>query len=398
LERTASLLPHHYWSGDPHIHIERRDERDEQRILDLLAAEDIRLGATLAYNDPAGRYVGRLESMDAPQLRGLGKRSVAQRDGCAILSGQEYRSGPYGHLILYLLDELVAGGQSYNADHWPPFGHVAAEARRAGGVAFHAHGGYAQEIYADVVHGDVDGVELLQFGVYRGIGLEDWYDMLNVGFRVPATGACDYPACRKLGDCLTYVWSEQRPGIDDWLRGMARGQSFFTSGPLLLLELDGKRPGSQIDKSSAGPHVMTARVRVRCEVTPVTHVQLIANGRVLRELEVPRAVGQGAWLELEQAIELDRSAWIAARAYSLSPLGTPDAESHANPVYVCVNGRAPYERSSLDRLVGAIDKQIAIHRKREFAERGKVLAYFEQARDILTRIRDAGGVTVGRRP
>jgi hypothetical protein len=398
LERTASLLPHHYWSGDPHIHIERRDERDEQRILDLLAAEDIRLGATLAYNDPAGRYVGRLESMDAPQLRGLGKRSVAQRDGCAILSGQEYRSGPYGHLILYLLDELVAGGQSYNADHWPPFGHVAAEARRAGGVAFHAHGGYAQEIYADVVHGDVDGVELLQFGVYRGIGLEDWYDMLNVGFRVPATGACDYPACRKLGDCLTYVWSERPPDIEDWLRGMARGRSFFTSGPLLLLEVDGERPGSQIDRSGAGPHTVTARVRVRCEVAPVTHVQVIAQGRVLRQLEVPRSAGQGAWLELEQTIELEQSAWIAARAYSLSPLGTPDAESHANPVYVCVNGRAPYERSSLDRLVGAIDKQIAIHRKREFAERGKVLAYFEQARDILTRIRDAGGVTVGRRP
>lgn len=398
LERTAPMLPHHYWSGDPHIHIERHDERDDQRILDLLAAEDIRFAATLAYNDPAGRYVGRLESLDAPQLRGLGARSVVQRDGSAILSGQEYRSGPYGHLLLYLLDELFARGQSYNADRWPPFGHVAAEARQAGGVAFHAHGGYAQEIYADVVHGDVDGVELLQFGVYRGIGLEDWYHMLNAGFRVPAIGACDYPACRKLGDCLTYVWSEQPLDMEGWLREMARGESFFTSGPLLLLEVDGKRPGSQIDRSGAGPHLVTARVRVRCEVAPVTHVQVIAQGRVLRQLEVPRSAGQGQWLDLEQAIELDQSAWIAARAYSLSPLGTPDAESHTNPVYVYINGRVPYEPSSLDRLVAAIDKQIAIHQKREFAEREKVLAYFEQARDILMRIRDAGGITVGRRP
>lgn len=398
LERTAPMLPHHYWSGDPHIHIERHDERDEQRILGLLAAEDIRFGATLAYNDPAGRYVGRLESLDAPQLRGLGKRSAVQRDGCAILSAQEYRSGHYGHLNLYLLDELVACGRSYNADHWPPFGRVAAEARQAGGVAVHAHGGYAQEIYADVVHGDVDAVELLQFGVYRGIGLEDWYHMLNAGFRVPACGACDYPACRKLGDCLTYVCSEQPPDMEGWLRGMARGESFFTSGPLLLLEVDGARPGSQIDRSGAGPHLVTARVRVRSEVAPVTHVQVIARGRVLRQLEVPRSAGQGAWLELEQTIELDQSAWIAARAYSLSPLGTPDAESHTNPVYVYINGRAPYEQSSLDRLAAAIDKQIAIHQKREFAERGKVLAYFEQARDILRRIRDSGGITVGRRP
>ncbi|MDG1893338.1 MAG: hypothetical protein P8J37_00360 [Fuerstiella sp.] len=55
------------------------------------------------------------------------------------------------------------------------------------------------------MQGNVDGVELLQFGVYRGIGLTHWYHMLNTGFRVPAMGACDYPACRKLGDCKTYV-------------------------------------------------------------------------------------------------------------------------------------------------------------------------------------------------
>lgn len=391
LEHTAPMLEHRYWSGDPHIHIERRDERDEQRILDLLAAEDIRFGTLLAYNDPAGRYAGFLTAMDSPQLRGLGRRSIASRGGYAILSGQEYRSGPYGHLNLYLLDELVAAGQSYNADHWPPFGHVAASARAAGGVAFYAHGGYAQEIYADVALGNIDGVELLQFGVYRGIGLQDWYHMLNAGFRLPAMGACDYPACRKLGDCVTYVWSDQPPDAEGWLRGMAQGRSFFTSGPLLLLEVDGKRPGERLDKSRKGPHVVSARVRARCEVAPVTHVQLIANGRILREMAVPASAGQGHWLELQQAIELDRPAWIAARAYSLSTLGTPDAEAHTNPVYVDVDGRAPYEETSLDRLVEAIDQQIAVHKKRRFPEQAEVVAYFEQAREALMRIRAAGG-------
>jgi hypothetical protein len=292
---------------------------------------------------------------------------------------------------LYLLDELVAPGKKYHADEWPPFGLVAAEARKAGGVAYHAHGGYAQEVYADVVHGNIDGVELLQFGVYRGIGLEDWYHMLNAGFRVPAIGACDYPACRKLADCTTYVCSDELPDIEGWLRGMARGESFVTSGPLLLLEVDGKRPGLTINKTDSGPHVVTARVRARCEVAPVSHVQLIANGRLLRQLQVPPGVGQGEWVELEQAIELDQSAWIAARAYSLSKLGTPDAESHTNPVYVCLNERAPYDKSSIDQLVAAIDQQIAIHKKRKFAEQAKVIAYFEEAREMLMKMRRAGG-------
>ncbi|NUQ65078.1 MAG: CehA/McbA family metallohydrolase [Pirellulales bacterium] len=398
LERTASMVEHQYWSGDPHLHLERRDEQDDERILALLAAEDIRFGVTLAYNEPAGPYAAFLEAMDSPQLRGLGKRSIAQRDGCTVLSGQEYRSSQYGHLNLYLLDDLVAPGQSYNADEWPPFGDVAARARRAGGVAIHAHGGYAREIYADVVHGAIDGVELLQFGVYREIGLEDWYHMLSAGFRVPATGASDYPACRKLGDCMTYVWSEEAPGMESWLRGMARGRSFFTSGPLVLLEVDGKRPGSQINKSGAGPHAVTARVRVRCEVAPVTHVQLVANGRVLRAMEVPRSVGQGQWLEMDATIDLEKSAWIAARAYSLSSQGTPDAESHTNPIYVYVNGRPPYEQSSLDRLVAAIEEQIAVHKKRRFAEQPRVVAYFQEARDTLMKIRAAGGMATGEGP
>ena len=60
-------------------------------------------------------------------------------------------------------------------------------------------------------------------------------DMLNTGFRVPANGAADYPACRMLSDCKTYVYADERPTMEEWLRGMAKGKSFFTSGPLLLL-------------------------------------------------------------------------------------------------------------------------------------------------------------------
>ncbi len=398
LEHAVPVAAQGYWSGDPHIHIQRRDEADEGRILDLMQAEDIHFGTILAYNEPAGPYAGFMERMESPQFRGLGEPSIVSRDGYSILSGQEYRSSTYGHINFFGIDQLVLGGSSHNADDWPPFGHVARAVRNEGGVAFYAHGGYAQEIYADVVQDNVDGVELLQFGVYRGIGLIDWYHMLNAGFRVPASGACDYPACRKLGDCKTYVWSDGPPDMQGWLRGMAEGRSFITSGPLLLLEVDGRRPGSRIDKSGKGPHRVSARVRVRSEVAPVTNVQLIANGRVLEELRVPPSEGRGSWLQFEVPIELEESAWIAARAFSLSPLGTPDAESHTNPVYVTVDGKAPYDRESLDALVTAIDGQIARHKKRSFPEQARVIAYFEQSRDILMAVRDAGGAPADGHP
>jgi putative membrane-bound dehydrogenase-like protein len=390
---SVPMAEHGYWSGDPHIHIQRRDDADEQRIFDLLEAEDIHFATILAYNEPAGPYTGLMDAMDSPQFRGVGRRSVLSRGNYSIISGQEYRSGTYGHLNLIGLDALVLDGQTLEADNWPPYGHIVRDARKLGGIAFYAHGGYAQEIYADVAQGLIDGVELLQFGVYRGIGLLDWYHTLSAGFRVPVNGASDYPACRKLGDCITYVHTPNAssPTIDDWLRGMAEGRSFITTGPLLLLEVDGHTPGDRIEKSGPGPHQVKARVRVRSEVAPVTDLQLIVNGRVVHEMKVPASKGKGAWLELEQPIELRESSWIAARAFSLSPQGLPDAESHTNPVYVYVDGKAPYNRESLDALVAGVDKQIAVHEGREFPEQAQVVAYFERSRDVLMKIRAAGG-------
>lgn len=391
VSRSVDMPAIGYWSGDPHIHIPRRDDGDEERIFDLMEAEDIHYATLLAYNEPAGPYSGFMEKLDSPQFRGLGKRSLQQRGDYSIVSGQEYRSGTYGHMNLFLLDQLVLPGQDLDANNWPLYGHVARDVREAGGYAFYAHGGYAQEIYADAVHGNIDGVELLQFGVYRGIGLSDWYRFLNCGFRFPATAASDYPACRKLGDCQTYVYSAERPSFDAWLRGAAEGRSFITTGPLVLLELDGQQPGARIEKQGVGPHTVTARVRVRCDVTPVTDVQLIVNGRVVEHIRVPASEGRGNWIDLEQSLALDKSSWIAARAFSLSANETPDAESHTNPVYVYLNGKAPFDRKSVDGLLAAIDGQIAAHKKRKFPEQAKVIAYFEQARDILARLREAGG-------
>ena len=407
LSKTVPMDRHGYWSGDPHIHIQRLDDTDDRRILGLMQAEDIHYGSILAYNEPAGPYSGFMKRMDAPQIKGTGHRSNSSQGSYFIQSGQEYRSSSYGHLNLYLLDELVMNAQSNNADNWPPFGHVGELARDAGGVSFYAHGGYAKEIYADVVQGNVDGVELLQFGVYRGIGLTHWYHMLNTGFRVPAMGACDYPACRKLGDCKTYVYcgeesgavnAQQPPSFEHWTRQMAAGQSFFTNGPLMLFTVDGRHPGDQIALSGNDQQIVNVRVRVRSDVAPVTNVQLIGNGRVLHEMTVPEGQGQRSWLDVEVPLELNQSTWIAARAFSLSKNGTPDAEAHTNPVYVYFGDQAPYERRSLDVLVTAIDSQIAFHKKRKFAEQARVIAYFEKSRDILMQIRENGGAAAKGHP
>ncbi len=383
VSRPAALLAFPYDSGDPHLHLGRSSDADDALIFDLMEAEDVRFGALLTYNEPAGPYTGVREKLDYPQRRGLGAASERSRGPYHILSGQEYRSRTYGHLNLFLRDDLVREGQTYDADRWPPFGDVGRETRNRGGFAFHAHGGYAQAIYADFVRGDVNAVELLQFGVYRGIGLEDWYHILNIGYRFPIVGASDYPACRKLGDCLTYVRRDgaRPPDAAGWLKAAAEGRGFVTTAPLLELDLDGNSPGAIIAKTGPGPHAMRARVRVTSPVAPVHQVQLILNGRVIGVRKVPEGQAGADWFAWDEPLAIERPSWVAVRAFGTAAGGSPDAEAHTNPVYVHVGGRAPYDRESLDALVAKLDGQMDLLRARNFPEKAKVLDDF-QGREI----------------
>src|SRR4029077_10086772 len=183
------------------------------------------------------------------------------------------------------------------------------------------------------------------------------------GYRFPAVGASDFPACRFMSDCRTYAWAEgahdkteqskdknskpaaAMPAFVDWLRAVADGKSFVTTGPLLLLEVDGSRPGEVLRFAGAEPRTLTARVRVRSEVTPVKTIDLIVNGEVVKRFE---GVHQGDWGEVSHRLTLNESSWIAARAWSTTFGGQPDAESHTNAVHVHLNGKAPYRQKSLD--------------------------------------------------
>lgn len=397
LTRVVDMAATGWYSGDPHLHFDRRTDEDDQTILDLMEAEDVRYGSILCYNGTSS-YDGRMSGQDIPQERGLGIESIHRRGEYRIMSAQEYRSAHYGHTKVFLSDQLVQAGRSYDPNTWPVFGEAVREIRENGGIVFWAHGGYSKEIFADYLLGAVDGVELMQFGIYRPIGLEGWYKILNIGYRFPALGASDFPACRKLADCRTYIYADQEPSFEEWLRAAAAGRSFFTTGPLLLLEVAGKRPGSIIEVAEDLPTRLKTKIRVRSEVAPVTHVDLVINGRVEQTLRVPRQTSTGRWLEMTAELNLTESSWIAASAYSSSATGNPDAEAHTNPVYVYRGKQRPYAAADLNWLLAKLDGRIAFHTKRKISTgKEQVLRYFERARAKLIELRTVGGQTIQRR-
>jgi putative membrane-bound dehydrogenase-like protein len=394
LERTADVARRGWYSGDPHLHFIRAGDRDERTIFDLLEAEDMRFGMVLAYNE-TNAYPGVMPELATPQLRGLGLPSVRSRGGYQIISGQEYRNVVSGHMLLFLRDSLVLDGQRIDPNLGPVFGEIGAETQQQGGYAFHAHGGYSQEIWADLVQEATNGVELLQFGIYRGIGLDGWYRALNCGFRFPGIGACDYPACRKLGDCRTYARIEGEPDFSKWFASAAAGRSFMTSGPLVLLDVAGKQPGDILTTGDDKPLALEARVVVQSETAPVTDVQLVVNGRVVHAMQAKPLLDEPQELVLEKTIEVGEPAWIAARAFSKSPTASADAEAHTNPVYVYLNGRRPYSAADADWLIERLDEQIADHEARDVPERAAPIAYFRRSREIVLALKQAGGLPAG---
>ena len=64
-------------------------------------------------------------------------------------------------------------------------------------------------------------------------------------------------------------------------------------------------------------------------------------------------------------------------------------------MYVDIGDKAPYDRDSLDRLVARLDQQMAAHRKRNFAEKARVLDYFRSRATSCCGSAEAGGLPVG---
>src|SRR6185436_1931540 len=105
-------------------------------------------------------------------------------------------------------------------------------------------------------------------------------------------------------------------------------------GPLLLMEVDGARPGDVLPRTATDAQQVRAKVRLRSEVAPVTHVELLVNGRSRGPRPIPKETQQGEWFEFEETLPIAEASWIAARAWSNSPPGRPDAEAHTNPVWI----------------------------------------------------------------
>ena len=205
------------------------------------------------------------------------------------------------------------------------------------------------------------GMPVADFAPMRGVDL--YYQYLNAGFRLPMAAGTDKSGEDiPIGSNRVYAQRKGPAGFAAWLAGIKAGTGFVTNGPLLEFEVDGHAPGEEV--AFQGTRTVAVHAIAR-SILPFTTLEILVNGRpVAHQLRLVQAnppVDGLYTLEAKATLRLERSSWLAARAFAdpdITPRLLPRETavfSHTNPVYFLQDGRRVREEASVVYLRKAVN-------------------------------------------
>jgi hypothetical protein len=296
----------------------------------------------------------------------LAQGPLTSRDGeTTVWVGTENRQHLLGHLGLLgghgqPVFPMSAAGQSesYLGDPvWTSLADWADACRKREGLVVAVHFPFpTAELAADMVLGKIDAVEIYPYGDhFNTLRLRDWYRYLNCGYRVPCVGGTDkMGAYMPVGANRTYAYLGKEPfDFANWAKAVRKGNTFATTGPLLLFEVDGRVPGDEITMSAGGGTV-ELKLEARSFV-PFHKIEVVTNGRVVAMREASEGTRE---LTLSERVKLSGPAWIAARCASkYGPTTTWELgiQAHTSPVYVRAPGQELFSAGAASYMLTLIE-------------------------------------------
>ncbi len=335
-----------------------------------------------------------------------------------LLHSQEFHTNFWGHIALLNLTKnlLLPGYAAYTdtaaASPYPSNAAVADLAHAQNALVGYVHPfdlaiepmndptlvhgqqtDEALELPVDVALDKVDYIEAMGFSDHK-LTADVWYRLLNCGFKLPTGAGSDTMANYAslhgpVGLVRVYARVPQgRINAASWLDSLKRGHTFATNGPLLGLTLDGKQPGDELQLARDARSVkLAAWMR---SIVPVDHLELVCNGKVVRELPV-KADRETA--DAEAAIPVSQSGWCLLRAWSEKaehPILDDYVYATTSPVYVNVAGSTLKSREDAAYFVVWIDRLIAMAKANQDwnteGERTAVLKTLEDARVVYRKL------------
>jgi hypothetical protein len=303
-------------------------------------------------------------------------RPTVSRDGRTIVyATQENRQHFLGHLTLLGLKEPVMPWCSDGPGEAEMGGTLEATLSDWADRC-HAQGGTVilphlpnpnGEPSALVATGRVDGVEMLQHGMYQHF---EYYRWLNAGYRLPIVGGTDKMTSDvPVGLYRTYVRipADQEFTYDNWCANLTAGRTFLSGGPLITLRIDGHDIGDTVRLPGNGG---TVEVETTADsIFPIHALELIQQGRVVASTE--NASG-GRRLSIKTTVKVDGNTWFAARVGGPGYVkAVPHFDcwhrgimAHTSPIYVARGGDYHlFDRDAAHYMLTLIDGSLSYIRE-----------------------------------
>jgi TolB protein len=346
----------HWVSADVHVHMDYGGEyrNTPAHLVTQAQAENLSIVNSLLVN----------KEQRFPDIAYNGmQKDPASQPNALVVHGQEYHTSYWGHLGLLdisggvILPGYVGYPNTAASSLYPMNADVADIAHSRGALVGYVHpfDDYPEpllkphetltsELPVDVALGKVDYMEILGFSDHRSTA-HVWYQLLNLGFRIPAAGGTDamanYSSLRgPVG--MNRVYARVPDGDIDpeaWMAALKAGHSFATNGPLLGFTLGGAEIGDELKFAAAQTRIKFS-VRLR-SIVAVDHLELVCNGRVVQSFITRKGVDHG---DFSGSIALKDSGWCVARASTEAgsyPVLDTYVYATTSPIYVTIDGRKP---------------------------------------------------------
>jgi hypothetical protein len=333
LERWVDLPARGWFSGDVHVHHPTTKKTHRDFLLRYAEAEDLHVVNVLE--------MGHHRGTDFKQL-GFGKTFRQRRGDYCLVSGQEEPRSTFGHIIGLNTSALARDLGTYDL-YDLAFKRLHAQPDAVVGFAHFSWNGcnLPRGFPWYVTTEGIDFVELLQFS---RINTLDYYDYLNLGFRLAAAAGSDVPWGSTIGEVRTFVHTGETLDLDRWFAGLKAGRTFVSSGPALDFTVNGQLPGSEIQVDSQGSFKVRARAWGHEKVGLPQVLELVSNDGVLHE--VRKGNGNSNELSLEVEVDIARSKWL-----TVSTRCANGAVAHTTPIYVIVDGEPTWSPTKSAQIV-----------------------------------------------
>lgn len=358
MNRWINMEKKGWYSADDHIHI-RRSPRENPLLLKWIEAEGLNVGVILQMGDIWTTYFSQYA---------FGEDGVYTENESLLTSGQEEpRTHEIGHTIAMVADDFYRErGSYYYYDNY--FDKI----HELNGITGYAHQGVSfngsRGMTLDVLDDKVDFLELLQFCVNGGPLLtQNYYHYLDLGYKLIATAGSDFPWCgngprfgvegaswnSRIGNVRFYTHIDGKFNYESWKENLVSGHTFVSSGPMLLLKVNNKLPGDEINLKKTEKVSISAEAFGNQHQVPLSKLEIVAHGKVIQEI-IPGDLNQNAeYLSLKIDLKIEKGLWIAARCYA-----GPSQVAHTTPVYISIDNNGFHNDETLHRYLELNEKYL----------------------------------------